>query len=205
MSSGSSVSSVLSGSCCGVQLHTPRASCLSWSTEFTLVQIKLFEEALWLNVVAVRGSEALAHTWSAYGALLWGKSLVLIIGGFFAVFCRLPDFSPDMLSVLLPFFPFLVLFFMLFLVWFGHTLASVWMPPSIKDRSCCSSHNLLLYYTSLFWGFRGACTLCKLNSKYGFLLTREAKCNLTEKGRTSLLYGIISNWDWLSELSENAA
>lgn len=87
---------------------------------------------------------------------------------------------------------------------FGHTLASIWMSPSIKNRSSWYSCKSLLYHFSLFWWFRRAYALCKLNSKYGFLLTRQEKYDLRQKWKASLLHRIINNWNWQNELSENA-
>lgn len=99
--------------------------------------------------------------------------------------------SPLLITIFLPYFTWCQMFsyhvacpspflFLFSLVLFFNTLASAWMSPGVKNRSCWYSCKSLSYYFSLFWWFRRAYTLCKLNSKYEFLLTRQEKYNLRE-------------------------
>lgn len=134
------------------------------------------KETLWLNMGALRGSWVCTHVCREHIEPRSKENPV--VSFFWLCFADCQTFLLLRCLSFSLFFPALsdVIFQL-----FGHTLASIWMSPSIKNRSRWYSCKSLLYHFSLFWWFRRAYALCKLKSKYGFLLTRQEKYDLRQK------------------------
>lgn len=185
--------------------------CFSYCTPNALARCFLNETCLDLGYLSfadqrrctvVQIKLSLGNPLAGYGTgervplcVLQGKPRLVLVTVFLPCFA---DCQMFLLSYCPPFYlSFPVLFGIIFQL-FGHTLASVWMSPRVKNRSCWYSCQSLPYYFSVFWWFRRAYTLCKLNSKYDFLLTRQEKYDLRKKWKASVLRWIINNWNWLN-------